>query len=184
MTRTRILTLGRAVDQFRVFLALQKGASPKSIATYDEALGVMLDVLGADIDPSRLDEADALDVIARWAGRAPNTLRKNIYSLRRFGRWLERIHGTADPFARIEAPRRAIAARPRPTGEAVEQMLSVAEGRDRLVIELLAYTGMRVSDLIGLRWSDVDLDARVAWIRRGKGNKGRGVPLPESLPER
>ena len=120
----RVLTLARAVDQFRVSLALQKGATPKSIATYDEALGVMLDVLGLTSIRRDSTKADALDVIARWAGRAPNTLRKNIYSLRRFGRWLERIHGITDPFARIEAPRghRGPTA---PTGAAVEAMLIV-----------------------------------------------------------
>jgi integrase len=49
------------------------------------------------------------------------------------------------------------------------------------VIWLLAMTGIRRAELIGLRWRDVDLDLRVVRVVDGKGGKGREVPLPHPL---
>ncbi len=52
--------------------------------------------------------------------------------------------------------------------------------RDRLIIEMLYQTGMRRSELIGLKKSDIDLD-RMAIKVLGKGNKERIIPLSDTL---
>lgn len=52
--------------------------------------------------------------------------------------------------------------------------------RDRLMIELLYATGMRLSELIGLRHSDVDIGGRTIRVM-GKGNKQRLIPFLDGL---
>jgi integrase len=54
------------------------------------------------------------------------------------------------------------------------------------LFSLLAYTGLRRGEALGLRWSDVDLDRRMITVRRSyegqtKSSKHRTVPLPAPL---
>ena len=41
--------------------------------------------------------------------------------------------------------------------------------------------GLRVSELTHLRVADIDGTRRMLWVRHGKGNKDRGLPLPDQL---
>jgi integrase/recombinase XerC len=53
--------------------------------------------------------------------------------------------------------------------------------RDRLLLALLAYGGLRRSELLGLDWDDVDLDRRLVRVRKAKGGRQRVVPLHPGL---
>ncbi len=58
----------------------------------------------------------------------------------------------------------------------VKLMIENADNlRDRLIIEMLAYTGIRVSELCNIRYNDVDLARTTIKIRSGKGDKDRIV---------
>ena len=52
-----------------------------------------------------------------------------------------------------------------------------------VIIKTLLYTGVRVSELISIKLSDVDLDNCQIRINKGKGNKDRIVPFPSSFME-
>ncbi len=54
---------------------------------------------------------------------------------------------------------------------------------DVVLIKTLMYTGARVSELVGIRLTDVDLDRCQIRINAGKGNKDRVVPFPPSFKE-
>jgi integrase len=47
--------------------------------------------------------------------------------------------------------------------------------RDRLLLALFAYGGLRRSELLGLDWDDVDLDRRLIRVRKAKGGRQRVV---------
>jgi site-specific recombinase XerD len=49
--------------------------------------------------------------------------------------------------------------------------------RDRLLLALFAYGGLRRSELLGLDWDDVDLDRRLIRVRNAKGGRQRVVPI-------
>ncbi|GAK02976.1 integrase [Geomicrobium sp. JCM 19037] len=51
----------------------------------------------------------------------------------------------------------------------------------RVVAQCLYYTGLRISECLGLRYEDVNLERRRIWVSAGKGNKSRSVPINERL---
>jgi integrase len=53
--------------------------------------------------------------------------------------------------------------------------------RDRLLLALFAYAGLRRSELLGLDWDDVDLERRLLRIRKAKGGRQRAVPIHPAL---
>jgi integron integrase len=78
-------------------------------------------------------------------------------------------------------------------GERLPVVLSVAEvrrvismippGVNRLMVELMYGTGMRILECCRVRVKDVDFERRQIIVREGKGDKDRAVPLPERLIE-
>ena len=53
--------------------------------------------------------------------------------------------------------------------------------RDRLLLALLAYAGLRRSELLGLDWDDVDLSRRLLRVRKAKGGRQRTIPIHPAL---
>jgi integrase/recombinase XerD len=58
---------------------------------------------------------------------------------------------------------------------------AVPAGRNRLVLRIAYGCGLRLSELLHLRLADIDGTRHILWVRHGKGNKDRGVPLPALL---
>ncbi len=71
------------------------------------------------------------------------------------------------------------------TEDEVKRLLSAAHGnpRDYAILSLLAYSGLRVSELCNLKVEDVDLNERVVYVRSGKGDKDRIVVISEKAVE-
>ena len=53
--------------------------------------------------------------------------------------------------------------------------------RDRLIILLFAFTGIRRSELLNLRFIDVNFHSRCIYIRNGKGDKDRVIPMASTI---
>jgi integrase len=53
--------------------------------------------------------------------------------------------------------------------------------RDRLLLALFAYAGLRRSELVGLDWDDGDLNRRLIRVRKAKGGRQRIVPIHAAL---
>ena len=116
---------------------------------------------------------------ARAAARHLASLRGCYQFLRREGRLCR------DPTAEIDLPRLPQTLPKYLATEEVDKLLaqpdvSTAAGlRDRAMFEVLYATGLRVSELVGLRWQDFDVDLGVVRCL-GKGNKERLVPVGKS----
>jgi len=52
-----------------------------------------------------------------------------------------------------------------------------------VLIKMLLYTGLRVSEIINVKLDDIDLEACQVHVQKGKGNKGRKVPFPSTFKE-
>jgi len=114
---------------------------------------------------------------------SPATMARKIATLRSFCRWLER-NGVIDsnPMTLIRTPRQKKKLPKAINVEEVEQLLSAPNdktllgARDRAILETLYSTGIRVSELVGINFGDID-ETGQAIIIRGKGRKERIVPL-------
>jgi integrase/recombinase XerD len=135
--------------------------------------------------PPELAQADLSDFIMSLSaeGLAPRSVARTVHAVRGYYRFLVRESRiVADPMENLRAPR---AFRPLPrylTTAQVDTLLEVPDVstpiglRDRAMLEVLYATGLRVSELIGLRPGDVDLDVGLV-TAFGKGRKERLVPL-------
>ncbi|MDP6541163.1 MAG: tyrosine recombinase XerC [Phycisphaerales bacterium] len=114
---------------------------------------------------------------------SPATMARKIATLRSFYRWLERDGAIgSNPMTLIRTPRQKKKLPKAITVEQVEQLLSAPNdktmlgARDRAILETLYSTGIRVSELVGINFGDID-ETGQAIIIRGKGRKERIVPL-------
>lgn len=68
-----------------------------------------------------------------------------------------------------------------------EEVRNLIESTDtvksRLIVSLLYSTGLRVSELVNLKVSDLNLDDKTGWVRRGKGSKDRLFVMSENLSQ-
>jgi integrase/recombinase XerD len=174
------------IDAFCDQLWLQDGLAAASLASYRRDLtgfAHWLDARGIallDVERAHFDQWLA----AQFSAKAKATsVARRLSALRRFYR-LQLSHGAIrdDPTLRVTAPKKPRRL-PKHLSEAqVEALLGAPDVatplglRDRAMLETLYATGLRVSELTGLRRSQVAQDAGVVRVV-GKGNKERLVPL-------
>ena len=178
------------LDRFCDALWLEDGLSPRTLASYRADLARFAHWLAAR-GGSTLAGAGSHDVeayLAHLFGQAGLKARSSaraVSSLRRFYRRLARDGERGDDPTALTASPRLPRSLPKSLSEAqVEALLAApdtrtAEGlRDRVMLEVLYATGLRVSELVGLPVAAVSLDMGVARVL-GKGSKERLVPLGE-----
>ncbi|BBY78089.1 tyrosine recombinase XerC [Mycolicibacterium parafortuitum] len=182
------------LEQFDQYLALERGRSEHTRRAYLGDLRSLMDYL-AERSPGAGLRALSLPVLRSWlaaqagAGTARSTLARRTSSVKTFTAWaLRRGLISEDPAARLQVPkaRRTLPAvlRQDQARDALEAAKSGAQQgdplalRDRLIVEMLYATGIRVSELCGLDIDDVDQSRRLLRVL-GKGNKQRTVPYGE-----
>ena len=70
------------------------------------------------------------------------------------------------------------------TKEEVKLLIdSCASNKSRLMIKMLYSSGLRVSELVNLKWNNLEFDQNSGWVRGGKGSKDRLIILSENLLE-
>jgi integrase len=57
----------------------------------------------------------------------------------------------------------------------------VPQPLERLILQTTYACGLRASEVLGLRVEDIHSPRMLLWVRHGKGNKDRGVPLSPAL---
>lgn len=118
------------------------------------------------------------------AGLAPATVARKLSVLRRYFAWRVRSgDATSEPTVGVSTPKRPGRLPKVLSHDAITQTLDEPANpddprvtRDTALVELLYGSGLRVSEVCGLRWSDVDLSGAVVRVT-GKGNKQRMVPM-------
>jgi integrase/recombinase XerD len=176
------------VEGFLDALWMERGLSENTLSAYRADLNgfaTWLDGKGERLAEARREQLQAYLAWRVGQGARPRTTARLLSSLRRFYRHLVREgRRNDDPSARIDAPRLG---RPLPktvTEAEVEALLRAPDVeatlglRDRAMLELLYATGLRVSELVGLRVEQVNRQHGVLRVV-GKGNKERLVPLGE-----
>ena len=173
------------VREFLDALAYERGLSANTVAAYGRDLrGLQLFLAGRRARPLSATEADVRDYFAASGGDGAHaSVARRMASVRALYRYLVREgRRDDDPAARLRAPRHAQDLPDVLSVEEVEKVLDkIAAGgatgqRDLALVELLYGSGLRASELLGLREGDVDLEAGLVRCT-GKGDKERVVPM-------
>ena len=163
-------------------LWLEDGLSQNTIAAYRADLQQLQSHASGDL--LKVDETALFGFLASKKGRASSAARR-VSSVKRFYQYCVRERLVkADPTLKIDPPKRTPRF-PKSLSETdVEALLAApnvgtAMGlRDRAMLETLYATGLRVSELVGLKTLATNLDSNVVRVL-GKGSKERLVPLGE-----
>jgi integrase/recombinase XerC len=189
----------RLIHRFLEHLQGERQLSPQTLRGYEHDLVAFHEFLARDFlgkapEEVRPRDVDALAVRSFLAAMTRQGLAK-----RSQGRALSAVRSLfrfacregilpANPAQGVKTPKvpKTLPRHLRP-GE-VESLIEAPSGdeplerRDRAILELLYAAGLRVSELVGLDWPDVDLSARVLRVM-GKGSKERMVPFGRPAAE-
>ena len=177
------------IDRFCDHLWLEDGLAPNTLAAYRRDLGAYAGWLARErrvpVESAIASDLQAWLAVCLDRRKSAKSAARYTSSLKRFYRFLARegVVG-ADPTQNLDHPKlpRSL---PKSLSEAeVEALLNAADDasnlglRDRAMLETIYATGLRVSELVGLKLLHLDLRAGMARVT-GKGGKDRVVPLGE-----
>ncbi|TDK30594.1 tyrosine recombinase XerC [Luteimonas terrae] len=174
------------VDAFLSHLQVERRMSAHTLDAYRRDLGALVDWSQAQghADLRGLDAEAIRACIAAGhrGGLSPKSLQRRLSAFRSFFQWLlKHGHIVANPAAGVRGPK---APRKLPQVLDVDEAAQLVEVpvdaplglRDRALLELFYSSGLRLSELVGLRWRDLDLAAGLVTVL-GKGSRQRSVPV-------
>jgi len=181
-----MVSLQQGIDRFLNYLIVEKGLARNTLDAYRgdlERFGEFLEQ--EDTTMERATE----DTVARYvawlynAGYSPRSIMRYSSALRHFYRFLtEEGILVENPTDILESPRAFKLLPKYLTDSEVDALLNLPDVetplglRDKAMVELLYATGLRVSELVGLKLNDLNLE-ECFLITFGKGSKERLVPF-------
>lgn len=178
------MSLDKRVQDFLDFLATEKGASGHTIKNY----GIDLREFMKFVEGKDLKEVTYLDIrsfLAFLKAReySKSSISRKLACLRSFFKFLTRENIlTQNPAAGIATPKKEKRLPFFLNPDEITKLLeapsknSWEEKRDKAILEMLYSSGLRVSELVGLNYDDLDFFGGLVRVR-GKGKKERIVPV-------
>jgi integrase/recombinase XerC len=174
------------IEDFLSHLQVERRMSAHTLDAYRRDLAALAEWTSRLEDPDLLalhtEQLRAFVAAEHRRGLSPKSLQRRLSACRSFYTWLLR-HGriAATPTAGLRAPK---APRKLPQVLDADEAVRLVEVptdaplglRDRALLELFYSSGLRLSELCGLRWRDLDLVTGFVTVM-GKGNKERKVPV-------
>ena len=175
-----------SIDSYLRHLEVSRRLAVNSLEAYSRDLGrlaAFAEKAGTNIDALTLQDLEAFVRDLMTSGLSPASTARTVAAVRGYFKFL-RLNGTiaANPADDLRSPRSFRALPKFLSPEDVDALLAAPDVakprglRDRALIELLYATGLRVSELVGLRIADVRL-AEGFLKTLGKGSKERIVPI-------
>ena len=188
-----------ALAEFVIFCRVERRLADRTCLAYERGVRACLDFLCSE-GHSTLVEIRTPDLrrfLVHEALRrpAPSSQARTVAALRCFFRFcIESEHIERDPEHVLRTPKKREAL-PGVLDRRELRRLLQAPGeagiwqrghpgkaeRDRLLLALFAYGGLRRSELLALDWDDIDLDRRLIRVRKAKGGRQRVVPIHPGL---
>lgn len=189
MTKGTEMIGQEALAEYIIYLKIERGLSANTVTSYKRDIEKYLTFL-TEKKITQLDEVSRFEILdflqtLRQAGAADNSIIRMVSSLRKFHQYLKRESTVADdPMQLIDTPKKASTLPKAISPQAIEQLLEAPDTttplgvRDRTILELMYATGLRISELVNLKLSDMHLT--MGFIQTmGKGEKERIIPLGE-----
>ena len=180
------------VREYLMYLCVEKGLAKNSVESYEGDLGKLKNWADKnDYNLLTLTVRDLREWLIDLAGEklSENSKRRAISALRGFYKFLQFDgHLQKNPAEDLVAPQKGSYLPRFLNQNDVESILSVPDVsteiglRDRAILELMYACGLRVSEAVDLKMSDIDIDSGVLTCK-GKGNKTRRVPVGKSAVE-
>ncbi|WP_395648828.1 tyrosine recombinase XerC [Thermomonas sp.] len=177
------MTLTPDIGDFLAFLAVERQSSAHTLDAYRRDLAALVAwAQGRDLLSLRDEDLRAFIASEHRRKLSPKSLQRRLSACRSLYRWLlKQGRIAADPCAGVRAPK---AARALPQVLDVDEAVQLVELptdaplglRDRALLELFYSSGLRLSEVCGLRWRDLDFDQGLVSVL-GKGSKQRIVPV-------
>lgn len=180
-----------AIRRFLTYLDVERGASGETIRSYRSDLRQFMTFLrkGSDDEGTAPEQVDA-SLIRRFLVWLSNRREKKssqarkLAVLRSLFKFLhQRGQVPSNPAAHVRSPRLGQRLPQVLTKDEAERLMESPDSnegaraaRDQAILETLYSTGARVSELVGMNWSDLSWDAGMVRLR-GKGKKERLVPI-------
>lgn len=166
--------------RFREYL-LARRYSQSTVGVYSSFIQQFLDYLG-NTPAERATNSDAeafLEYMVLKRRIAISTHRQAISALKQFAAFLPECDISPEGLVR---PRRSHKL-PSVLGEAeVIRLLQATRNlKHRAILALMYSCGLRIGELLQLKWKHIDLERRQVWVRNGKGRKDRQVVLAERI---
>ncbi len=172
-------------DKYFDFLVHIKKASNNTLLSYRRDINNYIDFL--ESKKQRIETTNGTTVLdylmeLQKSGKSASTVSRSLASIRSMYRFLQN-EGTisVDPTAQLHSLKSEKKLPEVLTNEEIERLLSQPDTdelkgcRDKAMLELLYATGMRVSEMIDLKLSDVDMD--IGYINCNHGAKLRVIPI-------
>ena len=181
-------------NQFRDYCLIERGLTSKSYRTVTAHMQHLLDFLETE-NVREVTEQDVRDFLAKskqeksWS---PKTVRAYLQSFRSFYKWCKlRGYVGKNPTKNIEKPKIPKRLPRCLTKEQAQTILAhtqnyqwisdFANARNIAIIYTFLFTGVRLNELLHIRYSDVCMETFEILIREGKGSKERIVPMHPKL---
>jgi site-specific recombinase XerD len=187
------------VDDFMTFCRIERRLAPLTCSAYErdvKACVAFLRSRGID-EVSSVKPPDLRAFLADEASHRPavSSQSRTVAALKGFFRFLvENEVIERDPAAVLRTPKKSEALPDVLDKRELARLLRCVDredvwsrehpgkrGRDRLLLALFAYAGLRRSELLGLDIEDLDLAQRLLRVRKAKGGRARVVPLHPAL---
>ena len=178
--------LTEQVEDYLRFSQIERGLSANTITAYKQDLSSFIDFLQKEnltSWPTKAIDIDAFLAEQRDQKKATSSISRLISSLRKFYQWLVRQNiQKLNPMLEIDSPKKR---RPLPVALTTVEVTDLLKQpdikkklglRDRALLETLYATGIRVSELINLKFTDLHEELRLVKVF-GKGSKERLIPI-------
>ena len=181
----RPLSLAELLPSWQLALQTER-KSPGTIKSYTEGVTFFLRWCEATGTPPQLERSALQAFVAHLLenGAEPTTARARQLGVRRFARWLvDEGELESDPLIGVKQPKLDKKVVHALTDDELRRLIRACQGkslkdrRDEALIRLMAETGVRAGEVIGMQLSDIDLQRGLATVRRGKEGKGRIAPF-------
>ncbi len=182
----------RVLDRYLESLLLERGLAPRSVEAYRRDLERLCQAIASQGgDPLTADQETVAAHLRRLrrSGLAPRSIARALVAFRGFYAHLQEVGDRTDNPAVNLSPPKLWRRLPRVlTEQQVEELLGAPDVeqplglRDKAMLETLYATGVRVSELVGLRLAQVRLEVGFLSVV-GKGSKERIVPVGEMAEE-
>lgn len=191
MSHARALDLADLLDSWVLAMRAER-KSAETIRSYTSGVAQFLDYCRTNALPEAItrDALRGFDAHLLERGTKPATVTSRHLAVRRFSAWIAQEEPSyTDAVAGLKSPKLDDPATLPLTDDQLKALINACKGndlrdrRDEAIVRLMAATAMRAGEVVALKLSDLHLkdDPPFVLVERGKGGRGRVVPLPPEV---